>query len=362
MPLIARVMGEASTEFVELDRIVVTTGPGSFTGLRVGISAARGIALASGKPAIGVTTLAAYAAPYIAQDDTIAVTVAIDARHEHVYLQVFGAGGRTLVAPRIVSLRDAARASATRSGAADRHRPPSWSPPMAARPNCRRALVEAASGAGYRLGGAARGRRQQPPAPRTEAALSAGTRRAAAGRREAAAPMMEMVTRLFTRGEPALSEASLRDAAALAGLHAASFHRGWSDGEFERLLAERNTIAHRAMIGRTTAGFIMSRLVEGEAEILSVAVAPARRGKGLARRLLTLHLRPPRRAARRNGVSRGRRGPRAGPAALPACRLQGGRPPTRLLHAGPRPSRDGAGAAPRSGVTRRDRRGITRLL
>ncbi len=113
MPLIARVMGQSDTEFAELDRIAVTNGPGSFTGLRVGISAARGIALAAGKPAFGLTTLAAFAAPHIAADDTIPVVVAIDARHEHVYLQIFGPGGRTLVAPRIASLRDAVRAAAT---------------------------------------------------------------------------------------------------------------------------------------------------------------------------------------------------------------------------------------------------------
>src|SRR5262245_20848234 len=71
MPLIARVMDGAAIEFRELDRIAVTTGPGSFTGLRVGISAARGIALAAGKPAIGLTTLAAFAAPQIAEDDTL---------------------------------------------------------------------------------------------------------------------------------------------------------------------------------------------------------------------------------------------------------------------------------------------------
>ena len=112
MPLIAKVMGEASTAFAELDRVAVTTGPGSFTGLRVGISAARGIALASGKPAFGLTTLAAFAAPYIAGDDSIALVVAIDARHEHVYLQVFGPGGRTLVPPRIASIRDAVRIAA----------------------------------------------------------------------------------------------------------------------------------------------------------------------------------------------------------------------------------------------------------
>ena len=44
-------------EFPDIDRIVVTTGPGSFTGLRVGISAARGIALAADRPAVGVSTL-----------------------------------------------------------------------------------------------------------------------------------------------------------------------------------------------------------------------------------------------------------------------------------------------------------------
>jgi tRNA threonylcarbamoyladenosine biosynthesis protein TsaB len=112
MPLIQRVMQQADMPFTSLDRVAVTTGPGSFTGLRVGIAAARGIALAATKPAFGLTTLAAYAAPYIAADDKTAVAVAIDARHQHVYLQVFGAGGRTLVAPRIASAADAARVSA----------------------------------------------------------------------------------------------------------------------------------------------------------------------------------------------------------------------------------------------------------
>src|SRR5712664_4327529 len=113
MPLIARVMDLADVEFAELDRIAVTTGPGSFTGLRVGISAARGIALAAGKPAVGLSTLAGFAAPLIADDDSTQVVAAIDARHEQVYLQVFGSGGRTVVAPRVASVRDAARAAMT---------------------------------------------------------------------------------------------------------------------------------------------------------------------------------------------------------------------------------------------------------
>src|SRR5215475_16198928 len=113
MPLIARVMNGAGIEFAQLDRIAVTTGPGSFTGLRVGISAARGIALAAGKPAVGLSTLAAFAAPLIAEDDSTHVVAAIDARHDQVYLQVFGIGGRTLVSPRIATLREAARAAIT---------------------------------------------------------------------------------------------------------------------------------------------------------------------------------------------------------------------------------------------------------
>jgi ribosomal-protein-alanine N-acetyltransferase len=97
--------------------------------------------------------------------------------------------------------------------------------------------------------------------------------------------------RKLARPEPALSEASARDAAAFAALHAAAFRRGWSEDELEQLLLDRSVVAHRAMAGRTLAGFIMSRLAAGEAEILSVAVAPARRGRGLARKLLDLHLR-----------------------------------------------------------------------
>ena len=103
--------------------------------------------------------------------------------------------------------------------------------------------------------------------------------------------MIGMIARLFARGEPALSEASPRDAAAIATLHATSFRHGWSDGEFERMLGERNIVAHRATTGRALHGFILSRLGGDEAEILSVAVASARRGRGLARALLNLHLR-----------------------------------------------------------------------
>lgn len=111
MPLIARVMQASALAFADLDRVAVTTGPGSFTGLRVGIAAARGLGLAGKIPVVGVSTLSAYAAPYLAVDSKNPVVAAVDARHDHVYLQVFGPDGRTLVAAHLAPLNEAVRAA-----------------------------------------------------------------------------------------------------------------------------------------------------------------------------------------------------------------------------------------------------------
>ena len=111
MPLIARVMKASGIAFSDLDRIAVTTGPGSFTGLRVGLSAARGIALAANKPVVGVTTLTAYAAPIVSQNGEHPVISAIDARHGHVYFQAVGGDGSSLVRPQVAPIEEAVGAS-----------------------------------------------------------------------------------------------------------------------------------------------------------------------------------------------------------------------------------------------------------
>ncbi|MBS0247276.1 MAG: tRNA (adenosine(37)-N6)-threonylcarbamoyltransferase complex dimerization subunit type 1 TsaB [Proteobacteria bacterium] len=107
MPMLARLRDNAAFYFSVIDRIAVTVGPGSFTGLRVGISAARGIGLATGKPVVGITTLEALAAPLIAGDASSPVVSVIDARHNHVYLQAFGTDGDDLVSPRVTSIAEA---------------------------------------------------------------------------------------------------------------------------------------------------------------------------------------------------------------------------------------------------------------
>jgi len=111
MPLIARVMKASGVGFAALDRIAVTTGPGSFTGLRVGLSAARGIALAAGKPVVGLTTLAAYAAPVVADNGEHPIISAIDARHDHVYFQVVSGDGSSLIRPLVAPIAEALAAA-----------------------------------------------------------------------------------------------------------------------------------------------------------------------------------------------------------------------------------------------------------
>lgn len=107
MPMIARVVKASGVGYLQLDRVAVTTGPGSFTGLRVGLSAARGIALAAGKPAVGLTTLTAYAAPLVSETDETPIICAIDARHDQVYYQVVRSNGASLLLPRVAPVAEA---------------------------------------------------------------------------------------------------------------------------------------------------------------------------------------------------------------------------------------------------------------
>lgn len=107
VPLIDRVMRGSGSDFADLSRVAVVVGPGSFTGIRVGVAAARAIGLATGADVVGVSSLAAFAAPHVGRPGIL--VSAIDARHGNVYVQSFDVAGATVSPASICSVRDAVR-------------------------------------------------------------------------------------------------------------------------------------------------------------------------------------------------------------------------------------------------------------
>ena len=99
LPLVDAAMREAGLSAASLDLVAVTVGPGGFTGIRVGLAAARGIALASGVGLFGVTVFEAVAAALGAEAGGQPLLVALDSRREDLYLQLFDGAGRPLAPP-----------------------------------------------------------------------------------------------------------------------------------------------------------------------------------------------------------------------------------------------------------------------
>ena len=89
---------------------------------------------------------------------------------------------------------------------------------------------------------------------------------------------------------PVTGPARPEEAASLAAVHAEAFARPWSEDEILRLLGERGVLADELCLGPDLVGFVLSRRVLDEAEILTVALARAARGQGYARPLLLRHL------------------------------------------------------------------------
>lgn len=106
MDEVADLLDEAGASYADLTRLAVTVGPGSFTGLRVGVAAVRGLALALGLPAIGVGTLEALAEPY--RLERLPVLAVLDAKRGEVYAALHGADGAEVESPRALAPADLA--------------------------------------------------------------------------------------------------------------------------------------------------------------------------------------------------------------------------------------------------------------
>jgi tRNA threonylcarbamoyladenosine biosynthesis protein TsaB len=113
-PMIEAVMAEAGCRFGDLRKIAVTAGPGSFTGVRAGVAAARGFALAANLPVVAATSLEVMARGLVRRaslsERAGGFMVAHDARREEFYVQRFSAEGEPLFAPDLCGLSEAADA------------------------------------------------------------------------------------------------------------------------------------------------------------------------------------------------------------------------------------------------------------
>lgn len=99
---IAALLERNRKAYADLTRIAVTTGPGSFTGLRIGLSAARGIGLARGIPVLGVPNLVALALPVQGEVDVL-----LDARRGEAYVQSFPADPLLAAPPALLPMETA---------------------------------------------------------------------------------------------------------------------------------------------------------------------------------------------------------------------------------------------------------------
>ncbi|MGN6147347.1 MAG: tRNA (adenosine(37)-N6)-threonylcarbamoyltransferase complex dimerization subunit type 1 TsaB [Rhizomicrobium sp.] len=106
-PMVDDAMRASGIAFSDINRLAVTTGPGTFTGQRVGLAFMRGLRVALKKPLVGITTLEAMCAAAMAEAKTPYAVSLHDARREEAYLAVVSENG-LLIASEIISFRDAA--------------------------------------------------------------------------------------------------------------------------------------------------------------------------------------------------------------------------------------------------------------
>ncbi|MGC4024575.1 MAG: tRNA (adenosine(37)-N6)-threonylcarbamoyltransferase complex dimerization subunit type 1 TsaB [Mesorhizobium sp.] len=113
MAVIEDALSAAQTDYSSFARIAVSVGPGSFTGVRVGVSTARGLALALGIPAIGISTLEAVAAETRETSGNTTVLAAFESVEGALQAALYGPSGEPIFPPAIISLEDALQLAET---------------------------------------------------------------------------------------------------------------------------------------------------------------------------------------------------------------------------------------------------------
>jgi tRNA threonylcarbamoyl adenosine modification protein YeaZ/ribosomal-protein-alanine acetyltransferase len=264
-PMVQETMGLAGVAFKDLARIAVTTGPGTFTGVRIGLAMARGLGIALNIPMTGINSLTAIACNETGGD--LPIVVAVDARANEIYFASYDASGFEMRAPVIVPLAEVHTFMPSRPvrilGTAadlllskvDGHshvRSAAGDLPIAAKFVKRAASIPASSVPPEPL-------YLRPPDIKPQAAKIS-----------------------FSTVGPAAAKL-------LAEIHGESFEARWSETAFSEMLAVPGTSAIIVSSQNTPMGFVLFRKAADEAEILTICTRPAFRQKGHGK-LLMQHL------------------------------------------------------------------------
>jgi tRNA threonylcarbamoyl adenosine modification protein YeaZ/ribosomal-protein-alanine acetyltransferase len=255
-PMVQNVVAESGFRFADISRIAVTIGPGTFTGVRIGLAMARGLGLSLGIPAIGINSLAAIAANE--KPGGLPLAVAADARMGEVYFATFDKSGLEISAPAAVTLDDARKIISARK------------------------FCVVGTGAELVAQGLdhARGRAGDLP-------VAANFARLAATLDPADAPPEPLYLRApDVKPQNSFLRVGPEAAAVLAELHAENFATAWNEKSFAGLLASPGTTAILHSSQNTPTGFMVFRKAADETEIITICTRVAFRRKGLAKALL----------------------------------------------------------------------------
>ncbi len=265
-PMVDKVMREAGVAYLAIDRVAVTMGPGTFTGVRIGLAMARGLGLALGIPVIGIDTLSAIAA-----NDTsgLPLLVVSNARNAEVYAASFDGSRRLIAQPCVIA-----------DGHALKLLPPSGlllgSGAQKVLTSSTRTDIRISSASGLPDAKQFVHLATQGPAP---ASMPAPLYLRAPDAKPQSVPLRRATALSFHKADaPA--------APLLSSMHAETFDTPWSTAEFSALLATPGAMASIALEQDEPAGFILTRTAADEAEILTVCTRPFAQRRGVARALL----------------------------------------------------------------------------
>ncbi len=255
--MVQQVMARGEASFSDLSAIAVTVGPGSFTGLRVGLAFAKGLGLALGIPCCGVGVLAALAEAPEALPRRVAV---IDAGRGSLFIQLFETAAPASPPERLTIAESRIRIMQRFGGAAFS------------------IIGPGEAGLADLAGAEAMDRRFPDP---VQIARLAPLDRLGAQPLYLRPP--DAIPKVTTTE---VATASAAQAEVLAALHAEAFLETWSAQDFRTLLESPGVAAYLAFREGVAAGFVLTRAILDEAEILTLAVQPEARRRGLARQLI----------------------------------------------------------------------------